>query len=93
MLLIRNGYVKTMAGPDIENGCVLIGDDGKIVSVGTDIICDGAEVIDAGGRLVTPGCVEAHSISAYIIPLCAGRVRILTSVPIRLPRKCALSTV
>ena len=60
MLLIKNGYVKTMAGADIENGCVLIGDDGKIISVGTDIVCDDAEIIDAGGRLVTPGCVEAH---------------------------------
>lgn len=60
MLLIKNGYVKTMAGADIENGCVLISDDGKIISVGADISCDGAEIIDAGGRLVTPGCVEAH---------------------------------
>ena len=29
MLYIKNGYIKTMAGPDIENGCILIGDDGK----------------------------------------------------------------
>ena len=61
MLLIKNGYVKTMAGGDIENGCVLIGDDGKIVAVGAELTApEGAEVIDAGGRLVTPGCVEAH---------------------------------
>ncbi len=60
MLLIKNGYVKTMAGRDLENGCVLIDDNGKIAKVGYDIACDGAEVIDAGGRLVTPGCVEAH---------------------------------
>ena len=60
MLLIKNGYVKTMAGADIENGCVLIDDNGKIAAVGTDICADGAAVIDAGGRLVTPGCVEAH---------------------------------
>ncbi len=60
MLLIKNGYVKTMAGADIENGCVLIDDNGKIAAVGTDIAADGADVIDAGGRLVTPGCVEAH---------------------------------
>ena len=60
MLLIKNGYVKTMAGADIENGCVLIDDNGKIAAVGTDICADGATVIDAGGRLVTPGCVEAH---------------------------------
>ena len=60
MLLIKNGYVKTMAGADIENGCVLIDDAGKIAAVGTDICAEGATVIDAGGRLVTPGCVEAH---------------------------------
>ena len=60
MLLIKNGYVKTMAGADIENGCVLIDDAGKIAAVGTDICADGAQVIDACGKLVTPGCVEAH---------------------------------
>ena len=61
MLLIKNGYIKTMAGEDIPNGCVLIGDDGKIqaVAAGMEIPKD-ACVIDAGGRLVTPGCVEAH---------------------------------
>ena len=60
MLLIKNGYVKTMAGADIENGCVLIDDAGKIAAVGTDLCADGAQVIDACGKLVTPGCVEAH---------------------------------
>ena len=61
MLLIKNGHIRTMAGSDIENGCILLGDDGKIVSVGSDITPpDGAQVIDAQGRLVTPGCVEAH---------------------------------
>ena len=60
MLLIKNGYVKTMDGADIPNGCVLIDDNGKIAAVGTDICADGATVIDADGRLVTPGCVEAH---------------------------------
>ena len=34
MLLIQNGYIKPMTSPDLENGCVLIGDDGKIVAVG-----------------------------------------------------------
>jgi imidazolonepropionase-like amidohydrolase len=55
MLLIKNGKVKTMVSSDLENGCILIGDDGRILSVGehieenTDIT-----VIDACGRLVTP---------------------------------------
>ena len=61
MLLIKNGYVKPMAGADIPNGCVLIGDDGKIAAVGTELTApEGCEIIDAGGRLVTPGLVEAH---------------------------------
>ena len=60
MLLIKNGYVKTMAGPDIPGGSVLLGDDGKILAVGKELVAEGATVIDAGGRLVTPGCIDAH---------------------------------
>lgn len=61
MLLIKNGYIMTMAGDDIEGGCILIGDNGKILSIGQNIDApQECEVIDAGGRLVTPGCVEAH---------------------------------
>lgn len=61
MLLIKNGHIKTMAGPELENGCVLIGDDGKILAVRENLVApEGCAVIDAGGRLVTPGCVEAH---------------------------------
>ena len=61
MLLIKNGYIKTMAGPDIENGSILIGDDGKIAAVGKDlIVLEGCTIVDAKGRLVTPGLVEAH---------------------------------
>ena len=61
MLFIKNGYVKTMAGPDLPCGCVLIGDDGKILSVGENLTApEGAQIIDAQGRLVTPGCVDAH---------------------------------
>jgi len=61
MLLIKNGYIKTMAGKDIPNGCVLIGDDGKIRDIGEEMTAfQDVTVIDAGGRLVTPGLVEAH---------------------------------
>ena len=61
MLLIKNGHIKTMAGSELENGCILIGDDGKIVAIGAAIEAPaGADVIDAEGKLVTPGCVEAH---------------------------------
>lgn len=61
MLLIQNAYIKPMTGPDIPKGSLLIGDDGKIVAVGEKIAApEGAQVIDAEGRLLTPGCVEAH---------------------------------
>ncbi len=61
MILIKNGYIKPMVGEDIENGCVLIGNDGKIAAVGKELEApEGCTVIDAEGRLVTPGCVDAH---------------------------------
>ena len=61
MLLIKNGHIKPMVGNDIHGGCVLIDDDGKISAVGADIpVPEGCEVIDAKGRRVTPGCVDAH---------------------------------
>lgn len=60
MILIKNGRIKTMAGPDIDNGQVLI-DGGKIVAVGREVKAPAnAQVIDAMGCLVTPGFVEGH---------------------------------
>ena len=60
MSLIKNGTVKTMAGPDIENGQVLL-DGGKIVAVGQQVDAPAdAQVIDAAGCLVTPGLVDGH---------------------------------
>ena len=60
MLLIRNAYIKPITGPDIPNGC-LLAEDGRITAVAAHIDApEGCTVIDAGGRLLTPGCVEAH---------------------------------
>ena len=61
MLFIHNGYIKPIVGSEIENGCILVDDNGKIAAIGADLTApEGAKMIDAGGRLVTPGCVEAH---------------------------------
>ena len=61
MLLIKNAKIMTMAGIDYDCGCVLIDDNGKIALVAETIEeNEGMTVIDAEGRLVTPGCVEAH---------------------------------
>lgn len=61
MILIKNAKIKTMAGPDLEKGCILIGDEGKILKIADLIDAPaGTQVIDAEGRLVTPGCIDAH---------------------------------
>lgn len=60
MILIKNGYVKTMAGDDIKNGQILI-EGGVIKAVGMELeVPDDIEIIDAKGCLVTPGLVEGH---------------------------------
>lgn len=60
MILIKNGTIKPITGPDIENGQVLI-EDGKIVAIGKEVEAPAdAQVIDAAGCLVAPGFVEAH---------------------------------
>ncbi len=60
MILIKNGHIKTMSGEDILGGSILLDDNGKIAKIGTDIEANDATVIDADGRLITPGCIDAH---------------------------------
>lgn len=60
MLFIKNARIYTMKDGVIENGSILIS-DGKIEKVGSNIDCpDGVQVVDAEGRMLTPGFVEAH---------------------------------
>ena len=58
--LIRDALVYDGVGGMIEDGDVLIR-DGRIVAVGEDIAEDADRVIDAAGRVVTPGIVDVHS--------------------------------
>ena len=61
MLAIRGGKVVSITEGTIEGGTVLI-DGGKIVAVGAHVaIPAGTEVIDATGKWVTPGLIDAHS--------------------------------
>ena len=60
MILIKNARIYTMKDEIIENGCILI-KDGKIKEVGKEIKEeDNMKIIDAGGRMITPGFVESH---------------------------------
>jgi imidazolonepropionase-like amidohydrolase len=59
-MAIVGGLVVPITGEPIEAGAVLA-DDGKIVAVGRDMaVPAGARLIDAAGKWVLPGFVEAH---------------------------------
>ncbi len=61
MLAIKNARLETISNGTIENGTIII-KDGKIFEIGKDIdVSDCDKIIDARGRTVTPGIVEAHS--------------------------------
>lgn len=61
MKAIKGGTVYTMKGEVIEGGTVLV-EGGKIAKVGKDLsIPEGCEVIDATGKYVFPGFIDAHS--------------------------------
>lgn len=58
---ITGGRVVTITKGVIEGGTVII-TDGKITAVGKDLpIPQGAKVVDAAGKWVTPGLIDAHS--------------------------------
>jgi imidazolonepropionase-like amidohydrolase len=69
-ILITNATVLTAAGQRIDGGALLLR-GGAIEYVGTEppAAGDDATVIDAGGRFVTPGIIDAHShIGVYASP-------------------------
>jgi len=60
LVAVVGGYVVPVASEPVEGGTVLIR-DGRIEAVGADVtVPDDATVIDATGRWVLPGFVEAH---------------------------------
>lgn len=61
MLAVINARLHTVTGGGVVDGTVLIDDEGRIAAVAEDVqIPDGTEIIDADGRDVTPGIIEAH---------------------------------
>lgn len=59
MLLIRNGHVIDPVN-NLDQEMDLLIEDGVIAKVGKGISANGAEVIDAKGKLVMPGLVDMH---------------------------------
>ncbi len=66
---ITNATALTGTGERIPNATILMV-DGKIKAVGTAVdVPDGAVVIDAEGKWVTPGIIDAHShLGVYALP-------------------------
>jgi imidazolonepropionase-like amidohydrolase len=61
VVALRGGTVYTVTKGTIPNGTVVLR-DGKIAAVGANVeIPAGAEVIDASGKHITPGIIDAHS--------------------------------
>lgn len=67
--LITHATVATGAGPILDNASVLM-IDGEIAAVGRDLEApEGAVVIDATGKWVTPGIIDTHShLGVYAAP-------------------------
>jgi imidazolonepropionase-like amidohydrolase len=60
-IAIRGGTVLPISGPAIPNGTVVIR-GGKIVGVGANVpVPAGAEIVDATGKYVMPGVIDAAS--------------------------------
>lgn len=67
-----DGGVKPRRGPAlrelgvIPRGDVLVADDGKIASVGSELtVPEGAEVVEADGRVLMPGFVDCHTHACW----------------------------
>ncbi|PLX80234.1 MAG: dihydroorotase [Desulfuromonas sp.] len=58
-MLIQNGRVIDPAN-NIDDTLDILVEDGKIAEVGKGLSAKADEVIDAGGKLVTPGLVDIH---------------------------------
>ena len=66
LIAIRAGSILTISGDVIENGTILI-EDGKMKAVGQEVVVpDGARIIDAKGKYVAPGLIDAQS-RLYVI--------------------------
>ena len=58
--LITGATVLTGTGERLDDADVLI-EDGRIAAVGADLSAEGADVVDAEGKWVTPGVIDVHS--------------------------------
>ena len=58
-ILIKGGRVISPA-QKLDDTCDVLIEKGKIAAIGKDLDAQGAEVVDADGKIVTPGLVDIH---------------------------------
>ena len=58
-ILIKGGRVISPA-QKLDDICDVLIEKGKVTAIGKDLEAQGAEVIDADGKIVTPGLVDIH---------------------------------
>lgn len=61
ILAVKGGKIFTMSNGIIEDGIIII-ENNRIADVGKDVeIPPGAEIIDAAGKIITPGLFDAYN--------------------------------
>jgi imidazolonepropionase-like amidohydrolase len=61
MLFIKNAEIRTITNGILKNASILL-EDGKIKEVGENLqVPEGAHIIDASGKIVTPGLIDVHT--------------------------------
>jgi imidazolonepropionase-like amidohydrolase len=62
MLVVKGAKIYPVIGDVLDNGMMLVGDDGKIKEIGRELsIPEGAEVLDLRGKVIIPGLIDGHS--------------------------------
>lgn len=80
--LIRDATILTVSNGTIENASLLIR-GGKIAAIGKDLSApDGAEVIDAAGKFISPGIIDCHAHIA-VAAINEGSVPVSSMVAIK----------
>ncbi len=59
-LLLRGGRVAASGWQAPRRADLIVGADGRIEAVGEGRPAEGADIVDASGRLITPGLVDMH---------------------------------
>lgn len=70
--LLTGATILTGNGERLDDADILL-KDGKIVAIGSGLSADGAGVIDAAGKWITPGIIDVHShLGVYPSPSTAS---------------------